>query len=60
MVKTSEGAQIFRLSAPWRKQFDAFSIDHRNLFHIDQRSVISQTLVCPLRYIFRKELARSC
>ena len=44
LVKTREGSKISRLYAPWRKKFNALSVDHRNYLYKDQRLVIPANL----------------
>ena len=44
LIKSKEGAKIFRLPAPWREKFNSFSVDSGNYLYVDERLVIPTIL----------------
>ena len=54
LVKTYNKTGVSRLPSPWREKFQSFSIDDKNLFYMDNRLVIPQSMrsmiMCSLNY----------
>ena len=44
LVNCKEGAKNSRLPAPWRKNFNSFSVDSRNYLYMDERLSIPTNL----------------